>query len=84
MPILEQFLVQVTKIGFPCSLLFSDNFQSSAKCVRYDDCFTFGPGQGQWASKETFKGKNHKVKAAWTITEDYRVVFLRRHVWLSG
>ena len=80
MPIFEEFLVQVTKIGFPCRLWFSDNFQSSVKGVTYDECFTFGPGQGQWGPEETFKGKNDKVTAAWTISEEYRVVSLQWHV----
>ena len=77
-PTFQEFLAQLAKHGFSNELSSSDNFKSTAECLRCGESVTFGTGQALWAVRRHSRKEKHKMKAAWTISDDYTVVSLRK------
>lgn len=67
-PIIEKIISQLCQQGFGNDIVSSEDFQRSLTCAKCRTSLTFGPGQGPWTLK----------RHAWTISEDYNVVSLRR------
>ena len=72
----QEFLAQLAKHGFSSEFSSSDNFKSTAECVRCGESDTFGTGQALWAVSMHSRKKKHKMKAAWIISDVYTVVSL--------
>ena len=77
-PIIEKIISQLCQQGFGNDIVSSEDFQRSLTCAKCRTSLTFGPEQGPWTLKRHAGLESHKRKAAWTISEDYNVVSLRR------
>ena len=77
-PTFEHFLSQLSDKGFREDVSSSDNFRRSVRCVKCNEDLVFGQGQGLWTLKRHAKKDSHKVKTAWTIDEQYRIISLQK------
>lgn len=77
-PTFEYFLSQLSDKGFREDVSSSDNFRCSVRCVKCNEDLVFGQGQGLWTLKRHAKKDSHKVKTAWTIDEQYRIISLQK------
>ena len=77
-PTFQQLISQLFEKGFGEDISSSNDFETSVRCVRCNENLTFGQGQGLWTLKRHSKKDSHKVKTAWTINDQYRVISLKK------